>query len=438
MDVVGLGKRVQIFMDESDTLHGQSLYLAVLEKLRAEGADGATAIRGLAGFGAHGRLRTARLADIAAPLPLVVTWIDAPDRVERLLPTICDMVGERLVTVEDVQLAKYPHRQLSALRASLHVGELMTRAVQVVHPDTPLAQIVDLLIEQELRAVPVLDADRHVLGIVTNGDLVERGGLPARVELLAVIAPATRHEAVARARAATAADVMTPEPTTIRSDAPIERAAEIMARRELKRLPVVDGEDRLVGILSRVDLLRALGESFPAPESTFSWVPGPRAPVGDLMSRHVPAVRAQARLAEVLDVVVSTRLNRAIVIDERGRALGVISDADVLQRLDPHLHAGLLGALMRQSRVVPKEAERITAAEMMRTPALAVTPETPIEEAARRAVESGRKVLPVVDAQGVVVGVVDRAHLLAATQFIDRRRADRRAGEKEHAERRRI
>jgi CBS domain-containing protein len=127
-------------------------------------------------------------------------------------------------------------------------------------------------------------------------------------------------------------------------------------------------------------------------------------------------VREDARLAEVLDVVVSTRLNRAVVIDAQGHVKGVISDADLLQRLNPRLRSGVLGALMRRGRLVPDEAARTTAAELMTAPALTVAPDTPIEEAARRMVEARRKILPIIDADGTLLGIVDRAHLLGAVR----------------------
>lgn len=419
MDIVGRGKRVQIFIDERDSVHGKALHTVILERLHAEGAAGATVTRGIAGYGAHSRIHSGHLADLAAPLPLVITWVDAPDRVERLLPAICALVREGLVTVEDVDIVKYSHRDLAALHPALHVRDLMTRQVTAVHPETPLAEVVDQMVAQELRAVPVVDDAGRLVGIITNGDLVERGALPARLELLAALEPAARHAAIARARAARARDVLTPDPVTIGADAPIEEAAAIMARRGLKRLPVVDAERRLLGILSRVDVLRAFAEGYPAPENGAHGPAGPRTPVRQLMSRHVPVVREDARLAEVLDVVVSTRLNRAVVLDASGRPVGVISDADVLRRLDPRWHPGVLGVLMRQRRLVPPEAAQITAAQMMRAPALTVTEDTPADEAMRRMLEAGRKVLVVVDAHGMLRGIIDRAHLLAAVGTLD-------------------
>jgi CBS-domain-containing membrane protein len=415
MDIAGRGQRVQVFIDEGDHVEGKSLYTTILKRLHAEGAAGATVTRGIAGFGAHSRIHTATLVDIASPLPLVITWIDAPDRVERLLPILCDLVPEGLITVEDVNIVKYSHRDVSAVPVGTRVGDVMTRDVITVHPETPLAEVVDRLLGQDFRAVPVVNAERHVVGIITNGDLVERGGLPARLELMHAMTPDARHSLLGRATAATAAAVMTSDPVAIAPDAPIASAAETMVSRKLKRMPVIDAERRLVGIISRVDLLRALGEGYPAAEESGPTGNATVAVVGDLMTRHVPVVRESARLAEVLDVVISTRLNRAVVIDEQGHVKGIISDADVMQRLDPHARTGVLGALMGRNRAIPEAVARTTAAELMRTPPVTVPAQTPVEEAARTMIAARRKVLPIVDEHGVLVGVVDRAHLLAVS-----------------------
>lgn len=416
MDIAGLGKRVQIYIDEADTVRGRSLYLAILEMLRAEGAAGATVTRGIAGFGSHSRIHTTRLVDVVSPLPLVITWIDAPDRVERLLPTICGMVREGLVTVEEVQVAKYTHRDLPALRPTLTVGEVMTRDVTSVRIDTPVAAVVDALIGRDFRAVPVVNANDHLVGIITNSDLVDRGGLSARLELLATMDAGDRQAVVAAAGANTAQDVMTRLPVIIRPSASLEQAVQLMLTEGHKRLPVIDEQRRVVGMISRADVLRSLGEGFPIPDNGEQPATAMPTVVGDVMTRNVPVVRESARIAEVLDAVVSTRLNRAVVIDEQGRVKGVVSDADLLERLNPRLRSGVLGALMRRGRLVPDEAARTTAAELMTAPALTVTPDTPIGPAARRMVEARRKVLPIVDADGLLLGIVDRAHLLGAVQ----------------------
>lgn len=446
MTGVGLGKRVQVFIGEGDSVHGRSLATTILDQLRKDGAAGAVVTRGIAGFGVHGQLRVARLADLAAPLPLVITWIDTPDRVERLLPGIAALVHEGLIVVDDVEIVRYSHRDLAALDVALRVADVMTRAVVAVTPETPLTEVVDRVLGQSFRSVPVVGEDGQVVGIITNTDLVERGDLPARVELLAALDPAARRELLTSVADRCAADVMTLAPIVVRPDAPVARAIAVMLERRVKRLPVADADGRLVGIVSRADVLRALSTAFPVHPATSAPAAGApgaaeapagaetaeaagwRPPSGQaaeqppgsrvaialdaLMQRFVPVVREDARLAEVLDAVVSTRLNRAVVIDAAGRVRGVVGDGDVLRCLEPPARRGLLGALMRRDRLVPPEAARLTAADVMGPAALA-TPATTIEEAARQMIEGRHKIVVVADEQGVLLGMVDRADLLA-------------------------
>lgn len=108
MQGAGGGKRVRIYFGEHDRTAGghQLVWEAVLRFLRAEGAAGASMFRGVAGFGAHSRLHTAHVADLVPDLPVVIEWIDAPDRVDRLLPAVADMVASGTITVDDVEIVK--------------------------------------------------------------------------------------------------------------------------------------------------------------------------------------------------------------------------------------------------------------------------------------------------------------------------------------------
>lgn len=96
MQLSGKAQRVTIYIGEADHYHGQSLYMALLEYLKHEGASGATVTRGLAGFGAHSRIHTATIVDLSADLPIKVEWVDAPETVERLLPQVRKMVDAAL------------------------------------------------------------------------------------------------------------------------------------------------------------------------------------------------------------------------------------------------------------------------------------------------------------------------------------------------------
>src|SRR6266487_4027358 len=106
------GKRVRVYIGERDRGHGQHdpLWETLLHLLRDEGAAGATMFRGLAGFGAHSKIHTARLADLVPDLPVVVEWVDSADQVDRLLPRIDALVAHGTITVETVEIVRYsPH-----------------------------------------------------------------------------------------------------------------------------------------------------------------------------------------------------------------------------------------------------------------------------------------------------------------------------------------
>jgi CBS-domain-containing membrane protein/PII-like signaling protein len=413
VNIVGLGQRVRIYTGEAAQWQWKPLFLAVLEFLRAEGAAGATVTRGVAGFGANSRIHTATILRLSEDLPIVIDWIDTPERVERLLPQVCAMVAEGLVTVENVRIAQYSHRPIRVdIPEHLRVVDVMNPHVMQVRPESSLKELVGLLIGRDYRAVPVIDEADRVVGIITNSDLVERGGLAMRLELLSTASRDTiqRELEALTTNGRTAADVMTRDVITAQPDMSVLEAARRMAQQRLKRLPVVDASGHLLGIVSRVDLLRTVAQGYPAPERP-SEPHRPARLVADVMRNDVPTVSLHAPLSEVLDAIVSTRLNRAVVLDEQRHVAGVVTDAEVVRRLGEH--PGIITSLMRRAAAVPT-TDQVTAADLMIADVITTRPEVVIEVAMREMLAQRRKILPVVDAQGRLLGIVDRFDLLQA------------------------
>jgi CBS domain-containing protein len=405
------GVRVQVFLGETDQVGHVPRYQAILEYLRKEGAAGATVVRGVAGFGANSKIHTAAILRLSLDLPIVLTWIDAPGRVERLLPGVRDLAGSGIVTVEEVGIAAYGGRRLEQLRFDLPVQDVMKKDAVTVRDDALARAAVEMLIGQPFRALPVIDADRRVLGVVSSGDLVARAGLGARLELLSAMSDGLRRSFLDQVATLPVGEVMTRDVTTVHTTDSVRTATRLMADRKLKRLPVVDADGRLAGVLARSDVLRAVGETFPRDLAAEPDHAGARA-IGELMHTDAPIARADATVSQLLDVVVSTRLNRAVVVDEDGRVMGIVTDADLIKSVDPSASVGIVEALMGSAGRAP--SARITAAELLTRPALTVGPDTPIAEAARLMTEKGFKVLCVVDRDGRLLGIVDRADLLHA------------------------
>ncbi|MFI6985965.1 CBS domain-containing protein [Embleya sp. NPDC050154] len=137
------------------------------------------------------------------------------------------------------------------------VESQMTADVVTVHSDTPFKEIVRVLREHRIAAVPVLEGD-EVVGVVSESDLLHKEADRESAPHFPFRVIVRRTERVARnkARAATAGSLMTSPAVVVEPDASLSDAARLMERHHVTHLPVVDGSGRLRGIVGRSDLLR--------------------------------------------------------------------------------------------------------------------------------------------------------------------------------------
>lgn len=142
----------------------------------------------------------------------------------------------------------------------MQIHELMTRKVVTVTPEMSLKDVATLLAKHRISGVPVCDADGHVVGVVSEADILWKElGLRAGHGLLERIFDSAYGEDV-RIAASTAGEAMTSPAITVPPEASVVRAAELMIENGINRLPVVS-EGRLVGIVARADLVRAFKRS---------------------------------------------------------------------------------------------------------------------------------------------------------------------------------
>lgn len=139
----------------------------------------------------------------------------------------------------------------------VRVDALMTTSVITAHTDTPFKEVVRLLREHRISAVPVLDEHKTVVGVVSEADLLRREADSEGPARLAVTPRSRRavREARAKADAEAAGELMTSPAIVVDHGATAGEAARLMERHQVKRLPVLKG-GRLCGIVSRCDLLR--------------------------------------------------------------------------------------------------------------------------------------------------------------------------------------
>lgn len=419
MRITGAAKRLRIYIGESDQWRGRPLYAELLETLKREGLAGATVLRGVAGFGAHSHIHTASILRLSEDLPLIIEVIDKPEQIEKALEIISPMVREGLIILEDVQVIKYTHRYLQPLAGDKLVRDVMTHDVVSVLPGTPIAEVIDLLIGKLFKAVPVVDSQKHVIGIISDGDLLARGGMQQRISIAERLDAKTLSEQIDSIRHAgkTAREVMTFPVIIAHDDESLARAVSLMAQHSLKRLPIVNSKEILVGMLSRVDVLRTVVNT--KPSRIESALPaGVGQTVGEVMNPDVPTVTLEAELADIAEKMVTSALKRVIVIDADGKAVGIINDGDLVARVKPETRQGVLRVLARLA--LPQTLPTETAAQLMTPSVLTGSAHTPIAEAIRMMLDQKRKRFVVVDDQHHPIGIVDRQTLMHAIAGLER------------------
>jgi CBS domain-containing protein len=136
------------------------------------------------------------------------------------------------------------------------VNDVMTRTVVALHGGAEFKDIVRTMRHWRVSALPVLDSDNRVIGVVSEADLLPKEEYRVRDQDTEPWPASRRPSDLAKADAVTAEKLMTGPAVTVREDTTLVLAARTMAHAKVKRLPVVDDEGVLKGIVSRSDLLK--------------------------------------------------------------------------------------------------------------------------------------------------------------------------------------
>ena len=201
---------------------------------------------------------------------------------------------------------------------------------------------------------------------------------------------------------------MSHPPITIHRD-PIGLAAERLVAHGITRLPVVDAAGRLVGMVSRLDLLRQVMDVAPTRPPAR---PRPRDGrlAGEVMRSDMPLVQEETDLAGVIASFLASGEHRVIVVDATGAPVGISATATWSGASNPPT-AGSTGSAARLGR---PPLVSISARELMSPGVETILAGTSVVEAVRRMVSAQRKWLVVVDAAGKPVGLIDREIALHA------------------------
>lgn len=150
-------------------------------------------------------------------------------------------------------------------------ADIMSRPVIAVGPDAPLAQAVRLMVDNRVSGLPVIDADGCVVGMLTEGDLLRRVETGTEDQapgwFVGFFIPGRRAAQYILTHGRLVSEVMTPNVLSVTEGTPLLDVVGLMQRKRIKRLPVVRG-DRMVGIVSRADLVRVVADALGTPAAT--------------------------------------------------------------------------------------------------------------------------------------------------------------------------
>jgi universal stress protein E len=316
-----------------------------------------------------------------------------------------------------------------------NVGHLMKTDVATVTSQTPLPEVVSQLVDQRIKLLVVVGKAQHVQGIITLGSLFAHDQVFQHLDLQR--AAHTQHlgDYVSQlfTPAQTAGEVMNRQPLVVQDTATIEAAAHWMDLHHVSRMPVVNAEGKLVGMLDQADLLQYYTDIPASPgtpeESQEDLQPEQIQTVGDTTLLQVPLIAHDTPLTEVLPTVQTTPLHRAIVIDNDGKAIGVIADRDILATYGQTSHrnafvtiASRFALRLPEGWTNPRTATGpLTAQQGMRPRLLTVMPSTSLAEALQVMLTEHVKRLVVVDDQQKPLGLIDRQHVLRT--LLEKKRA---------------
>ena len=197
------------------------------------------------------------------------------------------------------------------------VSRVMKQPVVTAHEDEPVQAALERMVKERVHALPVLGAGDRLVGIVADQDLLAAvaGGRPVVPTLQDVVVDV----------------VMTRQPVTVEPETSLGDAAQHLLRGGFRHLPVVDREERLVGMVSERDLRARLGSELEGlPHARLDTL---TLPVSEAMTPDPLTVRAGTPLTEVLQLFTEERIGAIPVVDESETLLGIISYVDVLRWL---------------------------------------------------------------------------------------------------------
>jgi CBS domain-containing protein len=414
---------IEIFTSEDAKYKGHGLSAAIVRRVHdLRIAARCVVFRGIEGCYENGEMATQGIEVLSFNMPLKIEVVLPASELDRVLPVVEEMVEDGIVLVKAAE-TRVHNLKARLLPENLRVSDIMTGRPKAVKPQTPVSDIIRLLLDSPFNSVPVVDEQDHPVGIVTQGDLIKRAGMPIRLGLLKDLTQDNLDETLDALSEKSAKEIMTAPAITTYQDADVQQTIKQMLAKELKRMPVVDSQKKLIGMLSRFDVFKTVTRETP------EWrvikdqgidVCNIRY-VGEILRRDARAVKADTPLEEVMKIIDENDIQRVMVVDDAGKLMGMIFDRDLLQLFAGH-RVGIwdritskltFTAMGQRHKAVVEAAKKQTAEEIMRKDLITLHEDTTLDEAIRLMTYHQIKLIPVLAKDGKFIGVVTRNMLLS-------------------------
>ncbi|RJP19682.1 MAG: CBS domain-containing protein [Candidatus Omnitrophota bacterium] len=413
---------IEIFTSEEARWHGKPATKAVVEFVSQLGiAARCLVTRGIAGCYETGDIATSGIEILSYNLPLKMEIVLPASELDVILPQLEEMVDDGILMIEEQDA--WVHKTRSRLiPRHLKVNDVMTHNPQAVKEQSPLTEVITLMIRGGFNGVPVIADDGRPIGIITQGDLIARGGLPIRLGLLSEFPSEKIEEFIETLAQKPSREIMSSPVQTIPQNHDLSEAVTLMLKHNLKRLPVVDDQGRLSGMLARLDVFKTVMRESPDWRSFAKHhvkIDNLRF-VRDVMQRDTQTVYPETPIDEIIRIIDQRDSHRVAVVDTDGKLIGIVSDRDVFAQFSAQ-RAGLWPILMskvpllksnRFYEEIVKSGRAKTASDIMIANPIAITEYESVQEAINLMTEKRLKRLPVVDEQGFFKGMISRDAVL--------------------------
>jgi CBS domain-containing protein len=413
---------IEIFTSEEVRSDGKQIQDTLVQYVRdLKIAARCIVSRGIQGCYESGEIASQKILDLSYHMPLKIEIVLPSQELENVLPKIEEMVGEGIIGLRKLDISVYKTNKHLFPR-HLKIKDIMTPSPQTVTPDTSLHDVAKILLSSIFTGIPVVESQNRPIGIITQGDLIYRAGLPMRLGLLSACDPQVLSDSLKPLFAGQAEKIMSQPVTCIGEDQLATDAVNLMIEKNLKRFPVINKQGTITGILSRLDIFRTIMRESPDWEAFKCRQIKVKNlnTVSDIMRRDAHTVLPETSVEEVIRIIDSNDIQRVAVVDHNGIFLGLISDRDLLTAFSEKT-CGIWNFFMskmpftergRHHQDVIQCIQHRTAGEIMKTDLDIVEEDTPLHKALTLMTQKALKRLPVIDKEGKFKGMISRDSLL--------------------------